>query len=163
VTGRTPARLPDLGSRGEGWVALQVASLLGLAVAASVGRPWPDAGTPLRVATGALVLIAGAVLASAGSRTLGSSLTPLPRPREGASFRDDGVYRLVRHPIYGGVLLIAVGVSLLTSPVALAPTALLVVLFEGKTRREEAWLLDRYEEYEEYRERVRRRFLPRPW
>ena len=137
--------------------------LLGIAAAAIAGRSWPDAGTPLRVVAGALVLIAGAVFAVAGSRTLGPSLTPLPRPREGAAFRDDGIYGLVRHPIYGGVLLIAVGVSLLSSPVAFVPTALLVVLFEGKARREEAWLLDRYEGYGEYRERVRHRFLPMPW
>ena len=163
MTGRTPARLPDLGSRGEGWVALQVVLLLGLVAAAVAGGPWPDAGTPLRVVAGALPVVAGTVLAGAGSRRLGPSLTPLPRPREGAAFRDDGIYGLVRHPIYGGVLLIAVGVSLLATPLALVPTALLVVLFEGKARREEAWLLERYEGYGEYRERVRHRFLPMPW
>jgi protein-S-isoprenylcysteine O-methyltransferase Ste14 len=58
------------------------------------------------------------------------------------------------------VLLLALGISLLTSPVGLVPTALLMVLFVGKSRREEAWLLDRYEGYAAYRERVRRRFLP---
>lgn len=163
MTGRTPARLPDLGPRGEGWVALQVVLLLGIVAAAIGGRSWPDAAAPLRVVAGALLLLAGAVLVGAGSRTLGPSLTPLPRPREDSAFLDDGVYRLVRHPIYGGVLLIATGVSLLASPLALLPTALLVVLFEGKARREEAWLLERYEGYGEYRERVRHRFLPMPW
>ena len=164
MTGRTPGpRLPDLGARGEGWVALQVALLVAVAAAAIVGGPWPDVGTPLRVATGALVLVAGSALAVAGSRTLGSSLTPLPRPREGAAFRDDGVYRRVRHPIYGGVLLVAIGFSSFSSPLALVPTVLLLGLFEGKARREEAWLLDRYEGYAEYVGRVRRRFLPMPW
>ena len=142
---------------------LQGVILLGLAGAAAYGRPWPYAGSPVRLATGALVTLAGLALLLAGSRTLGPSLTPLPRPREGAAFRDDGVYGRVRHPIYGGVLLVALGISLLTSPMGLAPTALLMLLFEGKARREEAWLLDRYEVYAAYRERVRRRFLPGLW
>jgi protein-S-isoprenylcysteine O-methyltransferase Ste14 len=157
------SRLPDLGSRGQGWVVLQGALLLGLAASAAFARPWPDAGSVPRLTTGAAVILAGLALLLAGSRALGASLTPLPRPREGAAFRDDGIYGRARHPIYGGVLLLALGMSLFTSPVALLPMALLVVLFEGKSRREEAWLLDRYEGYAAYRERVRRRFLPGLW
>ena len=137
--------------------------LLGISGAAVIGPRWPEVADPFRLATGALVMVAGWVLVLAGSRALGSSLTPLPLPREGAVFRDDGVYRLLRHPIYGGVMLVSLGISLLTSPVGLVPTALLVLLFEGKSRREEGWLIDRYEGYAAYRERVRRRFLPGLW
>jgi protein-S-isoprenylcysteine O-methyltransferase Ste14 len=161
VTDRS-SRLPDLGSRGQGWVVLQGVLLLGLAAAATIGPP-PDAGIVPRLTAGAAVTVAGLALLLAGSRALGASLTPLPRPREGAAFRDDGIYCRARHPIYGGVLLLALGISLLTSPVGLVPTALLMVLFVGKSRREEAWLLDRYEGYAAYRERVRRRFLPGLW
>jgi protein-S-isoprenylcysteine O-methyltransferase Ste14 len=39
-----------------------------------------------------------------GSRHLGPSLTPFPAPLPGASLRQDGLYRVVRHPIYGGGL-----------------------------------------------------------
>ena len=74
--------------------------------------------------------------------------------------RTGGVYRLVRHPIYGGVILIALGSSLVWSPLALLPTALLVVLFELKSRREESLLLERFPGYETYRRRVRWRFVP---
>jgi protein-S-isoprenylcysteine O-methyltransferase Ste14 len=142
---------------------MQVVLLLGLAGAAALARPWPDAGSVPRLTAGVAITLAGLALLLTGSRALGPSLTPLPRPREGAAFRDGGVYGRARHPIYGGVLLLALGMSLFTSPVALLPTALLVVLFEGKSRREEAWLLDRYEGYAAYRERVRRRFLPGLW
>ncbi len=155
--------MPDLGSRGEGWVALQFLLVGALVVAATLGAAWPDAWHAPLMIVGAGSLLAGASLAFAGSRALGPSLTPLPRPREGARFRDGGAYRLVRHPIYGGVMLFALGVSLMTSPLASVPTALLGLVFEGKRVREEAWLLERYPEYEGYRSRVRRRFVPYVW
>jgi len=113
--------------------------------------------------TGIVLMALGAMLALWGSRGLGAALTPLPRPRDDASFRDAGAYRLVRHPIYGGVLLLAVGAALLSSPLALVPAACLGLLFEGKRQREEGWLTERYPEYACYRRRVHRRFVPYVW
>jgi protein-S-isoprenylcysteine O-methyltransferase Ste14 len=141
----------------------QVVLFLAVVGAAWWGTPWPS---QIRIATrvaGMAAIVGGASLSLAGSRALGSALTPFPRPRDDAAFRDDGVYALARHPIYGGVLLIALGGSLISSPVALIPTALLGLLFEGKRRREEAWLAERYPEYRSYRGRVRRSFLPFLW
>ena len=112
---------------------------------------------------GIVVLLAGAGLILVGARSLGPALTPLPRPREAAPLRDGGVYRFVRHPIYGGLLLIALGLSLCSSPWTLAPTALLTLLLMGKSAREERWLTERYPEYPAYRERVPHRFLPFVW
>jgi protein-S-isoprenylcysteine O-methyltransferase Ste14 len=40
------------------------------------------------------------------------------------------------------------------------PTVLLAAVFDLKSRREEAWLLERFPEYEEYRERTPHRFVP---
>jgi protein-S-isoprenylcysteine O-methyltransferase Ste14 len=40
------------------------------------------------------------------------------------------------------------------------PTALLAVLFDLKARREEAWLIERFPEYADYRARTPRRFVP---
>ena len=157
------SRLPDLGSRGEGWVALQLVLFAAVLGAGWRGPPWPSEIRTLITVAGLAGVLAGAVLSLAGSRALGSALTPLPRPRDDAAFREVGVYAFVRHPIYGGVLLLALGVSLLSSPLALIPTALLVLLFEGKRRREEAWLVEHYPEYGSYRSRVRRRFWPFLW
>ena len=142
---------------------LQLFLFLAVVGAAWWGSPWPS---QIRIATrvvGLATIVAGLSLSLAGSRALGSALTPFPRPRDDAAFREDGVYALARHPIYGGVLLIALGGSLISSPVALIPTALLGLLFEGKRRREEAWLVERYPEYRSYRSRVRRGFLPFLW
>lgn len=157
------SRLPDLGSRGGGWLALQLVLFVAVLGTGWRGPPWPSEIRIVTTVAGLAGVLAGAALSLAGSRALGSALTPLPRPRDDATFRDDGVYAFARHPIYGGVLLLALGVSLLTSPLALIPTALLGFLFEGKRRREEAWLVQRYPEYGSYRSRVRRRFWPFLW
>jgi len=43
---------------------------------------------------------------------LGRSLTPSPLPKSDAMLQTGGLYRRVRHPIYGGLLLWAAGVTL---------------------------------------------------
>ncbi len=70
----------------------------------------------------------------AGVVSLGSSLTPFPKPSERSTLRGRGAYRLVRHPIYGGLLLVALGWSLISSPLALVTTAFLAALLELKSR-----------------------------
>ncbi len=53
----------------------------------------------------------------------------------------------MRHPVYGGVILIGLGWLLADAPLGLVPTALLAALFDLKGRREEAWLIERFPEY----------------
>jgi protein-S-isoprenylcysteine O-methyltransferase Ste14 len=154
---------PALGARGEGWVALQFVVLGLIVVAGSVGGPWPAVAEPVLRVTGAALLVVGAALALAGMRTLGASLTPYPKPGDEATMREHGSYRLVRHPIYGGLLLGGLGWACLTSPLALVPVVLLAAVFAGKSAREEAWLDERYPGYPGYRARVRRRFVPFVW
>jgi protein-S-isoprenylcysteine O-methyltransferase Ste14 len=125
-----------------------------------LGPGWPD-GAERSLQVVGLALEAGAVvLGVLGVRALGSSFTPLPLPREHAGLRRDGIYRRVRHPIYGSLIVFAVGLSFRHSPLALVPTAVLAVVFELKSRREEAWLTERYPDYAEYRAATRRRFIP---
>lgn len=156
-------RVPDLGRRGEGWVALQTVALGAALLAGLIGREWPGPATTVRFVSGLALAGAGGTLALAGIRRLGAALSPFPRPVEGSALREDGVYRLVRHPIYGGLLLVALGWSLLSSPAALVPTVGLAVVLEGKRRREEAWLVAQDPTYPAYRVRVPRRFVPFVW
>ncbi len=156
-------RLPDLGRKGEGWVALQV-SLFAAVLATAVWAPgWPRSWKSPSLVVGVIFLLAGAALLFAGARSLGSALTPLPYPREGATLRGGGVYGSVRHPIYGGLMLISLGVSLCSSIWALVPGPLLVLVLVGKSRREERWLTERCPAYVPYRERMPHRFLPFVW
>ncbi|MBV8080174.1 MAG: isoprenylcysteine carboxylmethyltransferase family protein [Actinobacteria bacterium] len=153
------SRIPDLGRRGGGWVFLQ--SILFVAVAAMrlTGVRWPHADRAYLLAAGLALVVAGIALFAAARVVLGRAFTPFPRPRENGGFRDGGPYRVVRHPIYAAVLLIAVGYALARAPLAFVPTALLAIVFDLKARREEAWLAERYPEYDGYRRRTSR-FLP---
>jgi protein-S-isoprenylcysteine O-methyltransferase Ste14 len=138
---------------------LQLLAGGGIVACGLLGLEWPEGAQTLLGIAGLVLAAAGLVLCVLGVRALGSSFTPLPLPRAG-ELRRQGIYRLVRHPIYGGVIILALGWSLLRSPLAVVPTALLTIVFELKSRREEVWLDERYPEYAAYRAATRRRFLP---
>jgi protein-S-isoprenylcysteine O-methyltransferase Ste14 len=124
-----------------------------------LGVGWPEAvRSPMRIA-GLALDAAGLALCVLGVLALGRSFTPFPMPR-GGGLRRRGIYGLVRHPIYGGVIVLALGWSLRRSPLVLVPTALLAIVFELKSRREEVWLDERYPEYADYRAATRHRFIP---
>ena len=154
-------RLPDLGPRGEGWVALQFVLLLSIALVGLVGGDaWSGTLARITDVAGLALLAGGVVLAAAGLLALGRSLTPLPRPRDGAVMVESGVYAAVRHPIYGGLIVAAFGWGLMVaSPLALILAAVLAGFFELKSRREEAWLMEHYPGYVDYMEQTRR-FVP---
>ena len=142
---------------------LQVVLIAGLIVTGIVGPAWPEpVRTGSRVA-GLVLGICGLVLGIGGSLALGHGLTPLPRPRHDAVFVERGIYRLVRHPIYGGVILLGLAGTLWTSPLAVVLEAVLIGFFELKRRREEAWLVERYPGYADYRARVREALIPWVW
>lgn len=155
------SRLPSLGPRGEGWVVIQVVLLAAIGAAGWwLGPDWSD---PLRlgaILVGVMALAGGAILALKGIVDLGKALTPLPHPRDDAELVETGVYALARHPIYGGLILGAVGWSLVRASLAgIAATALLLAFFALKSTREEAWLMEEFPGYAAYRTRTRR-FIP---
>jgi protein-S-isoprenylcysteine O-methyltransferase Ste14 len=151
------SRLPALGPRGEGWVILQFVLLALVAVAGAAGPAWDGAARMVTTALGAVLMALGLVLAFRGIVDLREALTPLPHPRDGASLVDTGSYRLVRHPIYGGIVIGATGYGLVTaSPLAIVGAAALLGFFRLKSAREEVWLEQRYPGYPAYRLRTRR-------
>ena len=157
------SRIPALGPRGEGWVIGQIA-LLGACVllgARHIGRL--DLASPavwILLLVGPLTMLLGALVLAAGVRDLGLSLTPWPRPHEGASLVETGIYGRLRNPIYAGMILLAIGWAAFTaSPTALLAALLLVLWLDLKARREEAWLSARYPSYDAYRSRTSR-FVP---
>ncbi len=154
------SRIPELGRRGEGWLVLQGLLFAAIVASSFAGVYWPGAVESFLAVLGLGVGVAGVVVLVLGVLALGRSFTPLPRPHPRAEFRERGPYRFVRHPIYGGIILVAFGWSVAEAPVALAPSCLLAVLFDLKSRREEAWLIERYPAYAGYRGRTRR-FVPR--
>lgn len=151
------SRLPSLGPRGEGWVALQGIGLIGAGLAGLLGPAWGDPWRAAGLVVGAGLIVLGAVGAVLGVVGLRENLTAVPRPVEGGRLIESGVYGLVRHPIYTGIITAALGWGLATaSPAALLVAVLLGGLFDLKARREEAWLLAAYPAYAAYRARVRK-------
>jgi protein-S-isoprenylcysteine O-methyltransferase Ste14 len=152
--------VPSLGARGGGWVVIQFAVMAAVVAAGLIGQAWPDAvARPLAVA-GAVLALAGGILAVAAARALGDGLTPFPRPSHGARIVERGPYRVVRHPIYAAGGLFLVGFSLAFSPVALVLTAVLLVVWGFKARVEERFLLEALPGYGAYMERTRYRLVP---
>jgi protein-S-isoprenylcysteine O-methyltransferase Ste14 len=159
--GSGDSRIPALGRRGEGWVALQLVCFALLAGAIYLG-PHDDGSDPAMSGTRQLL---GYVIGVIGAAMLGSglaelrrarALTALPAPRDDATLVERGAYRFVRHPIYGGLILAGLGLAVITPWWGtFAAVALLAVVLDLKRRREELWLEERYPEYSAYRARTR--------
>ncbi len=109
---------------------------------------------------GLALAVGGMLLVVAGLVALGPALTPFPHPLEGTQLVRRGVYRLLRHPVYTGLLVGALGWALawLSLP-GVAYSALLAAFFDQKARREERWLRSQFPEYAAYERQVRR-FIP---
>jgi len=151
--------IPSLGRRGEGWVILQFACLLLVLVALWTAPPARHSCVAdLARIAGYGVGMAGAALFGAGIAALrrARALTALPFPGDEAAFVQGGPYRLLRHPIYTGLVLGSLGLALL-SPWAgtFLAVGLLAVVLDLKRRREEVWLLQRYGDYDAYRRRTK--------
>lgn len=139
--------------------ALLIASLIIVAITTSV----PPVPTWQTVAGLAAAMI-GAVLAAMGGLALGGTLSALPDPRPDGDLIERGPYRWVRHPIYGGVLIGGLGVTLMfNTRLALVPLFGLVLLFIGKSSLEERAIALLHPDYSSYRVRVPRRFIPYIW
>ena len=154
-------KLPDLGRRGEGWVVLQVVLLVAIVGAGFLGPQWDGPARVVGVIVGVAFIAVGLGLVTAGILVLRRQLTAYPRPVPGGRLIEDGVFGLVRHPMYGGGVIVALGWGLaMASPMALAGAFVLGVFFDLKSRREEAWLAEQFTGYAAYRRRTRRLI---PW
>ena len=121
-------------------------------------RAWPVGWEPATwgVIVGWAFVVVGVVLGIASGVALGRNLTPFPEPRERASLVRVGPYRHARHPIYGGLLLAAVGWSVASGSLAIALLTLIAaVFFDAKRRFEERSLRMRFADYEAYRKATR--------
>jgi len=149
-------------ARGGWWVVAQFPLLLlAYLIPDWTGNHITGSLVSTLIHAGQALLIVGALLTSAGVVSLGRWLTPFPRPLPQSQLRTTGAYALVRHPLYSGILLMAVGWSLLSLSIAgLAFDAVLFVFFDRKAAREEIWLAGKFPDYAAYRQRVKKLI---PW
>lgn len=148
------------GKRGELYVVIQaLLFVLVLFGPASIpGLPsWPIGLKPLFDGTGLLLIALGIGISGLAAWNLGRSLTPLPYPKKDAELVTTGLFRYVRHPIYCGVILVAIGWSLYTQgTLTLAYTLVLGVFLDIKSRQEEIWLCQKFADYAQYRQTTRK-------
>lgn len=132
-------------------------------LAALVLLPWTTPfweRSPVAFAIGGTLALAGAVIAVLGVVGLGRSLTANPVPLDESELVTGGLYGLVRHAIYSGLLLAGLGVMLVAATWwHLAAWVALVALLMTKARWEERMLFERYQDYADYARRTGR-FVP---
>ena len=153
------ANKDGFGARGGWWVVAQFPLLL---LAYLIPRWTAQAGpVSMLVYAGQALMVAGALLTVTGAVSLGRWLTPFPQPLPESQLRTTGAYALVRHPLYSGILFMAIGWSLYWFSVAgLAFDVMLLVFFDRKAAREEIWLAEKFPGYAAYRQRVKKLI---PW
>jgi protein-S-isoprenylcysteine O-methyltransferase Ste14 len=153
------------GERGEYWVLVQPLLFIGFILLPvypvfhldELSPIWKYIGWGLTV----LFTILGALLLIWGVIELGANLTPLPHPKDDGELVTTGVYGIVRHPIYSGVIFLAIAYSFwywsLTHAIG---GVVLLIFFDIKARKEEAWLKDKFPDYDAYRSKVKKLI---PW
>jgi protein-S-isoprenylcysteine O-methyltransferase Ste14 len=116
--------------------------------------------TPLIVKyAGVIVSILGFLIIVLAILQLNKNLTPFPTPKENGVLINTGLYKYVRHPIYSGIFLAAIGIAIYTGSYwQLAISFILLILFYYKSKYEESLLIEKYNEYENYKKGTRRFF-----
>lgn len=119
---------------------------------------------PATAIAAALVCVAGLLFTLWARVTLGRNWSGRVTLKENHELIERGPYRLVRHPIYTGILTMTLGTALLSGRLAaLAAAVLIFAALQIKIAQEEALLLTHFStEYAAYRRRVKR-IIPFVW
>lgn len=79
----------------------------------------------------------------------------MPFPKDQATLVETGPYHFVRHPMYSGAVMMALGWALWAQGwLAIGYAITLFLFFDCKSRREERWLKDKFANYAAYQRRV---------
>ncbi len=148
------------GTHGEWYVVGQIALIVLVFFGPRTipGLPkWIPPFTWLGSIGGGIILSAGILLLAVAIFRLGSNLTAVPYPKDEGTLVETGPYRLVRHPMYCGGIMIAVGWAFLVHGwLTLGYAIIMLVYFDIKSRREEEWMKAKFPGYGKYQKRVRK-------
>ncbi len=146
------------GARGEWYVVVQMGLFLLVALGPRNVPGWPEWSFPwmlIGTAAGCFLMAAGFPLIIAGAWKLGGNIAAVPYPKDSAVLIETGPYRIVRHPMYGGAILMAFGWAFaIQGGLTLLYASILSLFFDLKARREEHWLRVKFSDYEGYQKRV---------
>ena len=109
---------------------------------------------------GLVIAILGLIIVLVALLQLNKNLTPFPTPLSDGTLIKTGLYKLVRHPIYSGIILAAIGFGIFQESFWKIGIGLsLWILFYFKSKYEETLLLKRYPDYKSY-SKTAKRFFP---
>ena len=155
-----PLSPPSIYARGALYVLIQVLLLVLLFFGPSSlsgAKIWTGSISHWLFWLGWILFTVSIIFSVMAAFQLGSNLTPLPGPKPGAKLVRNGLYRLVRHPIYFGVIVLSFAWFLITQgELTLAYASLIFIFFEIKSRKEEQWLVTTFPEYAHYQKHVRK-------
>ena len=139
-------------SRGELYVLVQAILLIALFFGPKDVFGLPDKLNQTLWWIGQILFYSGIVIAIWAAILLGPNLTPLPKPKPSGQLIQTGLYKLVRHPIYFGVILVSFGWAGIEQNIyTLVLAFILLIFFDLKSRQEERWLTQKFSEYAEYK------------
>jgi protein-S-isoprenylcysteine O-methyltransferase Ste14 len=148
------------GKRGEWFVVFQLILFLIILYGPRSLPQFPVTKTTLSKISswiGIVLIFPGMILSLSAIFKLGRNLTPLPYPKESAPLVKNGSYRIVRHPIYSGLIFLAFGWAFFVNGYLTFLYALLLFLFfDRKATLEEKWLSEKYSNYDQYKKTVKR-------
>lgn len=113
---------------------------------------------------GIILMVGGIALVIISLVSLGAALTPTPVPQESAALRTKGIYSLVRHPVYSGILVAALGFTLAVGSIwQVLLWVVLAVFFYAKAFWEDRLLAEKHGvAWFDYADHVSS-FIPRFW
>ncbi len=138
--------------QGEWWLLSQVSIIAAHLLPSwpspmNLGFAWPKVAENI----GLSLFLFGVILSMRAFLHLGSSLSPLPDPKAGATLKTLGAYSKCRHPLYQSLLISSLGISIwLGSLFHLSLLICLCFVLKGKARREERRLKELHPEYTQY-------------
>lgn len=107
--------------------------------------------------SGLALAFSGTLLAFLAIYQIRKSVSAFPGPLPETQLVTTGVFKFIRHPIYSGILLAALGYGLYSKSLyRILITAVLYILFYFKSRYEEKLLRQKFPEYLKYQQNTGR-------
>lgn len=113
---------------------------------------------PLAIIAGGVAIL-GLVLTSLATLQLNTQLSPFPKPKASAVLIQTGAYKFIRHPIYTGLFLFALGWATYDGNTArFCLSFALLIIFYRKAKYEEQLLETVFDSYPAYQAKTRMLF-----